>query len=709
MFPPESCDVVVVGAGLAGLSAAYELARNGRHVLILEATARPGGKLWSVSRDGVSFERGALFAYSPDWLPFPVDGGDCYQEAPLAVGLFLGHLTTGPTVVSCLHQRGWGLRDVLHLEHLIAGPSLSPTLLSPQRYASLNAFFQIIHPGELRDTVPERRLDSLTEHRIAHYAGGNESLVDAFLKNTRAELRTCHRVTGLRPEAQGVRVHYENAAGPGEIHAAWVVLAAPAEAAAGLLSGARNVATDFLNRVRYGSGIVVTLGLQRTNLIRLSYVVSPAGLVNTFLFRHETGQDETLTVTAYLVGDKASAAWARPDAELVNLVMDELNALTLGCVAADSLLFSDVHRWPAVGPLIVPNTYEDFCRASRYPASRILLAGDYTRWDEAKMPYGMEAALASGRHAAAMLLEHPEGVPVTRFSPRPLAITTVSTLSAKGPEIVSAHEDGTIAYYGLLLQDQGDEEMERYLLAEAEEGLWSYQQDYGVTSLDSALVMEGLWSTQRHQALLAHSADRLVATFFDPQAGGFNTIPASRVGRAGYWPGADCLATAYCGWLLGQIDPGRHATTIEACARYLKKKQLVSGKWPGKWFTSETIPVFYAVRLLAAIHGPEDESCRRAHTWLLGMQHHNGAWQHAVIETAAAVQALISLRSPLDPIERGCRWLRHQETAAGWAGEPIMQYWFEQGDVRQLFQTRDKGAITSAWARLALRKALRSA
>ena len=56
-------DVAVVGGGLAGLTAARELGRRGRNVLLLEARDRLGGRAWVSSFAGVDVEMGGAFVH----------------------------------------------------------------------------------------------------------------------------------------------------------------------------------------------------------------------------------------------------------------------------------------------------------------------------------------------------------------------------------------------------------------------------------------------------------------------------------------------------------------------------------------------------------------------------------------------------------------------------------------------------------------------
>ncbi len=70
-------DVVIVGAGLGGLSAAMRLAGAGRNVTILERDAIPGGRAGRISDSGYEFDNGPTVLTMPDLIQ---DAFDCLGE-----------------------------------------------------------------------------------------------------------------------------------------------------------------------------------------------------------------------------------------------------------------------------------------------------------------------------------------------------------------------------------------------------------------------------------------------------------------------------------------------------------------------------------------------------------------------------------------------------------------------------------------------------
>ncbi len=66
---PQHCDVIVVGAGVAGLTAARLLARAGRRVVVLEARERIGGRLHTERLGGRVTDLGASWIHGIDDSP----------------------------------------------------------------------------------------------------------------------------------------------------------------------------------------------------------------------------------------------------------------------------------------------------------------------------------------------------------------------------------------------------------------------------------------------------------------------------------------------------------------------------------------------------------------------------------------------------------------------------------------------------------------
>src|SRR5436853_1080135 len=67
---PREADIVVIGAGAAGIAAARRIMAANRKVLVVEAAAQIGGRcLTDTATFGVPFDRGARWMGNPDTNP----------------------------------------------------------------------------------------------------------------------------------------------------------------------------------------------------------------------------------------------------------------------------------------------------------------------------------------------------------------------------------------------------------------------------------------------------------------------------------------------------------------------------------------------------------------------------------------------------------------------------------------------------------------
>ena len=212
--------VAVVGAGLAGLSAAWELQESGADVVLLDAVRHPGGMIVTERHDG-----------------FVVEGGpDGFLAAEPGIQDLARALGSGDRLVEQV-ARGATLWTGRRLEALPEG-----------RAAEL---LGIQVPGEVgaQHAAPLR-------YAFRSFAGGMQDIVDALVTRLTPRLRTTQGVTAVAPAQRGWRLSFTGAS---SLDAEAVILAVPAWVAARLLAGLGVSAARALDTVLYAPSVTVSL------------------------------------------------------------------------------------------------------------------------------------------------------------------------------------------------------------------------------------------------------------------------------------------------------------------------------------------------------------------------------------------------------------------------------------------------------------------
>jgi oxygen-dependent protoporphyrinogen oxidase len=378
-------DVVVVGAGISGLTAAFRLASRGIDVAVIDAASRTGGVIESVRRDGALIERG------------PNTVLDTHPEiGALVEALGLSSERVDPT-------RGSARRFVVRHGHLVALPaSLGDFVVTPlfSRRAKLRLLREPFVPrasSAMEETVADfvvRRLgreflDYAVEPFVAGIYAGDPaclSLAAAFprlhalersygslfvgqIRGARARARRAERsrpiarsfsfmrglqtltdaltarlpvqtgvqAAAIEPAAGSIRVRIDVAGTPQVIRARAVVLSVPAAAAAALLRDAAPEAANALAAVPYAPVASVASLYRRADVAhaldgfgflapRSEHRRILGTLFSSSLFPERAAAGHVL-VTTFVGGARDPGLASLADAQLSGLVEGELAAL----------------------------------------------------------------------------------------------------------------------------------------------------------------------------------------------------------------------------------------------------------------------------------------------------------------------------------------------------------------------------------------------
>ncbi len=433
IIPGEARRVLVVGAGIAGLSCAWALHKQGFDVTVLEAAGAPGGRCREVEIDGLRVRAGARMLYS-----FYAGVMGLIDELGLREDMLpIGHasiqceaaqerypLTFGPSKALLLGA-AIPLAERLKLPKLLADLLKARLAGDPDDWLSLPQFDEC----SLADYLGSKGLGGFNARVVAplfrgarnwqpeevsagffllttafmsgHYAftfkQGIGHLAESLAK--RLEVIYHVQVASIEPGANGVRVCASVAGQATEYQADLVVCAVEGDRARALLRQPDAEVDSFLSQVRY-------------NPLSVDYAVLDTSVAHSLVF-HAPGHASGLSILESVPGGtgkgeaprlfcQASPEQSRQPSN------DEAHRQSLARLAQSAFPEAPVQRWvhqriESMLPLPYPGylaALKDFRHAQAAAPQRLYFAGDYLSMAL------VGGACASGQRTASTILSH---------------------------------------------------------------------------------------------------------------------------------------------------------------------------------------------------------------------------------------------------------------------------------------------------------------
>ncbi len=374
---------IVVGAGISGLTCAYALKKSGQNVLLLEASARPGGVIQTIQENGYLFEQGpqsfsgteAIFklcnelGISDELVEAPhgapryilIDGK--LVPVPFSPGAFLSsRLFSWRTKLSILSEVFRTSKSPESDESVAAfvrakftpelldrgvGPFVSGIYAGDPEFLSLRAAFPQIYEadklsgsvirGSLRLAKNKPKIQQGRRPGLYSFRNGNETLIRALAASVGDSLHCMTSVAEIEGDSSGFRLEVTGAQGQESLQADKLVLATPAFALRELLSNVAPSAGSELFGIDYAPVAVVSHGYRQAQLgsklegfgflIPRSAHLRTLGTVwNSSLFEGRAPHDHLL-MTSFIGGAKDKKALTLPPEELSAAVHREVSEI----------------------------------------------------------------------------------------------------------------------------------------------------------------------------------------------------------------------------------------------------------------------------------------------------------------------------------------------------------------------------------------------
>ena len=446
-MPLNNRTVTVIGAGLAGLSAAYDLQRAGWQVTVLDARDRVGGRVYSLRdfSNGLVAEGGGEFiaeshkrmlAYA-DQFHLQLGSAGSWQSQAEDWGAFDGR--AGPMSDAGI----WGANLNVEVEKiwraLVEMGELVPDPHTPQAARGaenldmkstadwINALDA--HPLAKQDFIQHIRSEYTCEpeqHSLLDLArnvsmyyttmeremnyrviGGND-LIPRALAKTLSDVRLNAPVTSVRARPDGVAVYYQQGNSHYTISSAFAILAIP-------LTTARLIEFNpplpeahqkMVNHVSYGAVTKVLIEYRKRFWDEKGWnghITTDAPIVLTW---HATShiENEYGILTVYTGGRPGAKLAALSAEERVRVAVAEIEKIFPG--SSDLIECTATVAWPKEPytrgsyAALAPGEVTAHWKTLFEPAGRLLFAGEHAT----DIQGFMEGAVESGQRTARMIL-----------------------------------------------------------------------------------------------------------------------------------------------------------------------------------------------------------------------------------------------------------------------------------------------------------------
>ncbi|WP_169814666.1 protoporphyrinogen/coproporphyrinogen oxidase [Nocardia pseudovaccinii] len=433
-------DVVVVGAGIAGLTAAFRLRQQGCNVTVLEAADQVGGKMASAERDGYVLNRGAAMvpkAFTALTRLCADSGlGNPFKDVPLSFGI--------PRDGTVLPLGGAGLAAALGgiRTNLLSWRSkllLRRLLVDMLRWQRRLGHDDIEAAGrydtELVTSYAERRLNrEIYDYLIDPLLRGiylsdpsTMSVVDFFLTLGKfaegppmeypngidflarhlaslVDVRTSATVSSVSRIDSGVRIVWHDAEGEHSLDSRGCVIAVNGADVVKLYPDLPDRPRELIQSIPYGSVLKGIFGLRRdpTDVPTVVVVPSCAGIglgvthVDSRAMPNSVPRGKAV-VSGHWVDSFAKSTARLPESDVLDQMVRDMEAVIPGF--SQELEFAEIVRWDTATNARYVGFYRTVAelRSLTDTDDVIQLAGDYLDIS------GTNTSAESGERAAAAL------------------------------------------------------------------------------------------------------------------------------------------------------------------------------------------------------------------------------------------------------------------------------------------------------------------